>query len=141
MFSTLYIEKCKKAQEEIQYFRVFEQVRKEKDGILKPFSFEKGDYFHHPGLMEEGEVKVVKEITGSNLYASDLTEAYPQDKSIWIPTVKQMRAGLEAVVRSLSDEDFKHGEEHLLDKIMENREKKQWDKEKREWVKMQKIYI
>jgi len=137
MFSTLYIEKCKKAQDEIQYFRLFEQFRKAKDGMLIPNKplFEKGDYFHHPGLMEEGEVKVVKEIMGNNLYASDTTKGYPQDESIWIPTVKQMKGELAKVNWSLADRHFEQGEEHLLDKIMENREKKQWDKEKREWVK------
>jgi len=135
MFSAQYIEKCKKARNEIQYFRAFEQFKEAEGRNVTPKPlFEVGDYFHHPDLMEEGEVKIVKEIKGSDLYASDPTEPYPQNDSILLPTVEQMRAGLEAVVWSLSDEDFKYGEEYLLDKVMETRKRKQWDKENREWA-------
>lgn len=122
-FSGLYIKKCIQAQEKIRHFRATEQY-KEAEGeffIPKPI-FKEGDYFHHPNLMEEGEVKIVKEVIGNDLYASDPTEPYPKDESVWIPTANQIRVGLEVIGWSLGDVSSKN-EEELLDEFKRSLEK------------------
>lgn len=136
MFSIQYIEKCKKAQDEILSFRASKQFNAAQGGIvtLKPL-FEVGDYFHHPDLMEEGEVKIVKKISGESLYALDSTGPYPHDESIWVPTADQIRAGLRTIVFSLGDVSD-YNEEQLLDKYMEKKYRKKWDEENNEWVKI-----
>ena len=116
-FSRVYIKKCIQNQDEIQHFRAAEQNKKAEGEffIPKPI-FKEGDYFHHPNLMEEGEVKVVKEVIGNDLYASDPTEPYPRNESIWIPTADQIRIGLEVIGWSLGDVSSKNKEE-LLDEF------------------------
>jgi len=122
-FSRLYIKKCIQAQEKIRYFRVAEQYKEAECEIITPKPiFKEGDYFHHPNLMEEGEVKEVKEVIGNDLYGSDPTEPYPRDESIWIPTADQIRAGLEAICWSLGDVSSKN-EEELLDEFKKSLEK------------------
>jgi hypothetical protein len=122
-FSKLYIKKCIQAQEKIRYFRVDEQYKEAEVEIITPKPiFKEGDYFHHPNLMEEGEVKVVKEVIGNDLYASDPTEPYPIDESVWIPTADQIRAGLEVICWPLGDVSSKN-EEELLDEFKKSLEK------------------
>jgi hypothetical protein len=123
-FSRPYIKKCIEAQEKIRYFRVAEQYKEVEGEIITPKPiFKEGDYFHHPNLMEEGEVKIVKEVIGNELYASDPTEPYPKDESVWIPTADQIRAGLDAIGWSLGDVSFEN-EEELLDEFKRSTEKK-----------------
>ncbi|NIM59562.1 MAG: hypothetical protein GTO16_11565 [Candidatus Aminicenantes bacterium] len=122
-FSKLYIKGCILAQEKIRYFRVDEQYKETEGEIITPKPiFKEGDYFHHPDLMEEEEVKVVKEVIGNDLYASDSTKPYPKDESVWIPTADQIRAGLEVVCWPLGDVSSLN-EEELLDKFKESLEK------------------
>jgi len=122
-FSRLYIKKCIQAQEKIRYFRVAEQYKEAEGEIITPKPiFKEGDYFHHPNLMEEGEVKAVKEVISNDLYASDSPEPYPRDESVWIPTADQIRAGLEAICWSLGDVSSKN-EEELLDEFKKSLEK------------------
>lgn len=124
-FSRPYINKCIQAQEKIRYFRVDEQYKEAEGEIITPEPiFKEGDYFHHPNLMEEGEVKVVEELIGNDLYASDPTEPYPRDESVWIPTADQIRAGLEVICWSLGDVSSKN-EEELLDEFKKSLEKNQ----------------
>ena len=117
-FSRAYIKKCIQAQDEIRHFRMAEQYKEAEGEIITPKPiFKEGDYFHHPNLMEEGEVKIVKEVTFNDLYASDPTEPYPNDESVLIPTADQIRVGLEVTGWSLGDVSSKN-EEELLDEFM-----------------------
>ena len=122
-FSRVYIKKCIQNQAWIRHFRMFDQYEEAEGEIITPKPiFKEGDYFHHPNLMEEGEVKVVKEVIGNDLYASNPTEPYPRDESVWIPTADQIRAGLKVIRWSLGDVSSKN-EEELLDEYKRSLEK------------------
>jgi hypothetical protein len=118
-----YIKKCIQIQDEIRHFRMAEQYKKAEGEypIPKPI-FKVGDRFHNPSLMEEGEVEIVKEVIGNDLYASNPTEPYPKDESILIPTADQIRVGLEVTGWSLGDVSSKN-EEELLDEFMRSLKK------------------
>lgn len=137
-FSGLYIKKCIKAQNEIQYFRIFKLLTEEEDKFpVAKFPFEIGDYFNHPDLMEEGEVKIVEEIKGNQLYTSDSINLYLGEECVWIPTADQIREGLETIQFSLGDVSS-YNEEQLIDEYMRTRKEKEWNKEIGDWVEIKK---
>ena len=137
-FSESYIKKCIQAQDEIGHFRMAEQYQKAEGKYPIPKSiFKVRDCFHNPSLMEEGEVEIVKEVLGNDLYASDSTRPYPIDESMWIPTADDIRVGLEVTSWPLADVSSKN-EEQLLDEYMRTHEKKEWDFDNQEWIEIEK---
>ena len=122
MFSTSYIKKCKDVKDKIFY--LLSQARcpfREGESIEPKVILMVGDYFHHAESMKGEEVRVVKETRpDGSIFSDDPRISYPEGECVLIPTVNQLRKGLEAVNRFLADDDFEHGEEYLLDKIIES---------------------
>ena len=136
MFTTLYIKKCIKAQDELQYFRMYPTERDEKGyAEIKPFSFEEGDYFHCPKRMEEDEVKVVKEYSRPLVYTSEPKESFLTEECFWIPKADQLREGLDNISYSIGDTSNMN-EEQILNTIMFERKKTRWSREKENWAKI-----
>ena len=136
MFTPFYIKKCIKAQNVLQYFRMYPTERDEKGYTeIKPFSFEEGDYFHCPKRMEEDEVKVVKEYSRPLVYTSEPKESFLTEKCFWIPTADQLREGLINVGFSIGDTSNMN-EEQIINGIMRERKTMRWSREKEDWVKI-----
>lgn len=136
MFSVAYIKKCIKAQDVLQYFRMYPNERDEKGyEEIKPFSFEEGDYFHCPERMEEDEVKVVKEYSRPNIYTSEPKESFLTEECFWIPTADQLREGLDNISYSIGDTSNMN-EEQILNTIMFERKNMRWSREKDDWIKI-----
>ena len=132
MFSVQYIEMCKAGKEFIDYFRIYKQFNKAKNGIVTPKSiFKEGDYFHHPKMVE-GETKIVKEERGFFLYSTD-SNSYLEEESIWIPTADQIKKGLEEINWSIGNVAHEDSPERLLVRYIESKGKK-WDSEKKDWL-------
>jgi len=114
-FTKRYIKKCISAKDILDYY----------------FSFSKGDYFHCPSLMDDGEWRQVKEVkVNKYLLTKDLIEKYIAKDCIWIPTKEQLNKILVEYNTHL-----KLNEEGLLDHFMGDIYKKPWDKEKEEYIK------
>jgi len=138
MFSIIYIKKCIKpqAQDELKYIRMYPTERDESGHAeLLPFSFKQGDCFHCPERMKEDEVKIVKETSRTHVYTSDPKESFLTEECKWIPTADQLREVLRNVGYSIGDTSNMN-EEQILDEIMGKRERKKWDKEKENWIKI-----
>ena len=115
-FTKKYIKKCISAQDSLDHVY-----------------FSKGDYFHCPSLMNEGEVRQVLKASklGSFIYTKNPKEKYPQDESIWIPTKEQ----LNKILVEDYNTHLKLNEEGLLDHLMDDIYKISWDKGKEEYIK------
>jgi len=132
-FKKRYIEMCSAGKEIYELFRTSEWFNKAEGGIITPKSiFEPGDYFHHP-QMEEGEVKIVKEVKGLSLIHSTDSESYKEEECVWIPTAEQIKRGLEQVGWSIGDVSDEDEEERLIRRYMDSRGKR-WSRVKKSWI-------
>lgn len=133
MFSIRYIEMCKAGKEYIEKFRTQEWFYEAEGGIVTPKSiFKSGDYFHHP-RMEEGEVKIVKEVKGLVSVHSTNSKSYPEEDCIWIPTAEQIKRGLEVLHWSIGDVSEEEDAERLIILYMDSIGKK-WNPESKTWI-------
>jgi len=132
-FKKRYIEMCSDGKEFIKRFRTSEWFNEAEGGIVTPKSiFEPGDYFHHP-QMEEGEIKIVKEVKGFSLIHSMDSKSYKEEECVWIPTAEQIIRGLEQLQLNIGDVSDEDDEEKLMRGFM-GIYGKRWSREKKSWI-------
>lgn len=128
-----YIDMCKEGKEIIERFRTSEWFNEAEGGIVTPKSiFKPGDYFYHH-WMEEGEIKIVKEVKGFASVHSTDSKSYSEEGCIWIPTAEQIKRGLEELHWSIGDVSDENDAERLLVRYMESIDKK-WGLENKAWI-------
>ena len=137
MFSVIYIKKCIKAQDELDFLRIF-TMPEEGAGItmLPRFYYKPGDYFHHERTMDEAEFAQVERIERDYLYCEGCRKPYLQDECAWIPTANQLREGLINTHYSLGDTS-EMNEEQILDLYMREHERKRWSRQEDNWVSIE----
>ncbi|NQT81058.1 MAG: hypothetical protein HQ555_11795 [Candidatus Aminicenantes bacterium] len=133
MFSVKYLNMCKAGMDIIRCFRTSEFFNEAEGGIVLPVSiFKAGDYFHHP-RMQEGEIKIVKEVKGFISVHSTDSESYSEEECIWIPTAEQIKKGLLEIHWSIGDVSGEGDPERLMIRFMDSRGKK-WNRIGNIWV-------